>query len=243
MAITLPLDPTSDALVAKTTDGQLVSVNLAVSVPQAVLALQGFGYGNLLTTEAVNATRPAAGGGAAETFRSLVSWLIPAVLIGLLIVLLMRGMGRGAVPGEGRSSIRTILPGRKKNDASDSVAATVPSVRLDDVAGVEEAKLELTETIEFLRTPERFHALGARIPRGIMLYGPPGTGKTMLARAVAAEAGVPVPLRVGLRLRREVRRRRREADPRPLCQGPQTGTRRDLRGRVRRPRQGARRRQ
>jgi cell division protease FtsH len=65
------------------------------------------------------------------------------------------------------------------------------AIRLSDVAGCDEAKLELTETIEFLRTPERFHKLGARIPRGIMLYGPPGTGKTMLARAVAAEAGVP----------------------------------------------------
>jgi cell division protease FtsH len=64
-------------------------------------------------------------------------------------------------------------------------------VTLDDVAGCDEAKLELTETIEFLRNPERFRALGARIPRGVMLYGPPGTGKTMLARAVAAEAGVP----------------------------------------------------
>jgi DNA-binding transcriptional regulator YbjK len=65
-------------------------------------------------------------------------------------------------------------------------------VRLEDVAGCDEAKLELTETIEFLRSPDRFRRLGARIPRGIMLYGPPGTGKTMLARAVAAEAGVPL---------------------------------------------------
>src|SRR5215208_7391442 len=68
---------------------------------------------------------------------------------------------------------------------------TAPSIRLDDVAGCDEAKLELTETIEFLKTPERFHRMGARIPRGILLYGPPGTGKTMLARAVATEAGVP----------------------------------------------------
>jgi cell division protease FtsH len=64
-------------------------------------------------------------------------------------------------------------------------------VALSDVAGCDEAKLELTETIEFLRSPERFHQLGARIPRGILMFGPPGTGKTMLARAVAAEAGVP----------------------------------------------------
>ncbi|MEA2519205.1 MAG: cell division protease FtsH, partial [Chloroflexota bacterium] len=70
-------------------------------------------------------------------------------------------------------------------------ALAVPTVALADVAGCDEAKLELTETIEFLRSPERFHKLGARIPRGILLYGPPGTGKTMLARAVAAEAGVP----------------------------------------------------
>src|SRR3712207_6871664 len=56
-------------------------------------------------------------------------------------------------------------------------------VHLDDVAGCEEAKLELAEPIEFLRNPARFRSLGARVPRGILLYGPPGTGKTMLARA------------------------------------------------------------
>jgi cell division protease FtsH len=64
------------------------------------------------------------------------------------------------------------------------------SVGFNDVAGVDEAKAELTETIEFLRNPERFSRLGGRVPRGILLYGPPGTGKTLLARAAAKEAGV-----------------------------------------------------
>ena len=65
------------------------------------------------------------------------------------------------------------------------------TVGFDDVAGVDEARSELTETIEFLRDPVRFGRLGGRVPRGILLYGPPGTGKTLLARAAAKEAGVP----------------------------------------------------
>ncbi len=64
-------------------------------------------------------------------------------------------------------------------------------VRLDDVAGSENAKQEITEVIDFLKEPDRFHALGAKIPRGILMMGPPGTGKTLMARAVAGEAGVP----------------------------------------------------
>ncbi|MCL4464608.1 MAG: ATP-dependent zinc metalloprotease FtsH [Chloroflexi bacterium] len=66
-----------------------------------------------------------------------------------------------------------------------------PTVTFVDVAGVEEAKVELQEVVEFLKYPEKFAALGARIPRGVLLVGPPGTGKTLLARAVAGEAGVP----------------------------------------------------
>src|SRR5207253_6074486 len=66
-----------------------------------------------------------------------------------------------------------------------------PTVTFTDVAGQEEAKMELQEVVEFLKYPEKFAALGARIPRGVLLVGPPGTGKTLMARAVAGEAGVP----------------------------------------------------
>ena len=66
-----------------------------------------------------------------------------------------------------------------------------PQVTFADVAGEDEAKKELTEVVDFLRNPAKYHQLGARLPRGVLLVGPPGTGKTLIARAVAGEAGVP----------------------------------------------------
>jgi cell division protease FtsH len=105
---------------------------------------------------------------------TLLNWLLPILTLGLIAFAGWRVYasmsGRGSFQLENHSG---------KQD-----------VGFDDVAGVDEARAELTETIEFLRNPERFSRLGGRVPRGILLYGPPGTGKTLLARAAAKEAGV-----------------------------------------------------
>ncbi|HEX6384433.1 MAG TPA: ATP-dependent zinc metalloprotease FtsH, partial [Anaerolineae bacterium] len=91
----------------------------------------------------------------------------------------MQGGGSNSIFGFGRSRARNL---------SD---ADRPTVTFEDVAGVDEAKLELAEVVQFLREPEKFVQVGARIPKGVLMVGPPGTGKTLLARAVAGEAGVP----------------------------------------------------
>jgi cell division protease FtsH len=105
---------------------------------------------------------------------SIVSWLLPLLTLALIGIAGWRiyasMSGRGSFELENHNG---------KQD-----------VGFDDVAGVDEARAELTETIEFLRNPARFSRLGGRVPRGILLYGPPGTGKTLLARAAAKEAGV-----------------------------------------------------
>ena len=178
-------------LLARLRDGQVVKIDLAVGAAEAASALNSLGYGHLLTSEAAAIVRPPAAGNA----NALLSFA-PLALLVLTVVLLWRMSRRSSAGGrDSASRFMTILP----VDANPNVIASGPDgigqggthVTLADVAGCDEAKFELTEAIEFLKTPERFRRLGARIPRGIMLYGPPGTGKTMLARAVAAEAGVP----------------------------------------------------
>ncbi|MCP9887305.1 ATP-dependent zinc metalloprotease FtsH [Cyanobium sp. ATX 6A2] len=108
--------------------------------------------------------------------------LFPLLLIGSLIFLARRSNGMPGGPGQAMQFGKTKARFAMEADTG---------VKFDDVAGVEEAKQDLQEVVTFLKTPERFTSVGARIPRGALLVGPPGTGKTLLAKAIAGEAGVP----------------------------------------------------
>jgi cell division protease FtsH len=114
---------------------------------------------------------------------TLLSWILPVALFFGVWVFLMRRMSRGMGAGGGLMSI-----GKSK---AKVYVETDTRVSFGDVAGADEAKAELAETVAFLKDPQAGGRLGARMPKGILLVGPPGTGKTLLARAVAGEAGVP----------------------------------------------------
>jgi cell division protease FtsH len=110
----------------------------------------------------------------------LLTWLLPIAVLVLIWFLLMRRLqGRGGPLSIG------------KNQARIYDATKAGKVTFDDVAGVDEAEAELFEVVDFLKSPQKYTALGARIPKGVLLVGPPGTGKTLLAKAVAGEAHVP----------------------------------------------------
>jgi cell division protease FtsH len=113
-------------------------------------------------------------------FSMLSLWLPFLVLIGIWIFFMnrMQGGGRGGAMGFGKSKAKLLTEKHGR-------------VTFDDVAGIDEAKEELEEIVEFLRNPQKFSRLGGKIPKGALLVGPPGTGKTLLARAIAGEAGVP----------------------------------------------------
>ncbi|MFM6975126.1 MAG: ATP-dependent zinc metalloprotease FtsH [Agromyces sp.] len=113
-------------------------------------------------------------------FMSLLGIILPALLIGGFFWRMLAGTQGGG------SRIMQFGKSRAKLVSKES-----PKVTFDDVAGADEAIEELNEIKEFLKEPAKFQAVGARIPKGVLLYGPPGTGKTLLARAVAGEAGVP----------------------------------------------------
>jgi cell division protease FtsH len=135
------------------------------------------GFEKLMTQKGVNFDSKGTGG---SPWWSLLTSLLPFVLLfGFWIFLMNQVQGGG-------SKVMSFGKSRAKRMTPDS-----PKIGFKDVAGVDEAVEELHEIKEFLENPKKFQALGARIPKGVLLYGPPGTGKTLLARAVAGEAGVP----------------------------------------------------
>ncbi len=153
------------------------STNFSTQIPSFANNAQ---LSQLLQSEGVtiDAQPPNSGPSVVE---SLIFGFGPTLLLILLFVMIFRragGGGAGGLMSFGRSRARRV-------EASDQ------HITFEDVAGIDEAKEELTEIVDFLKTPDKYLKLGARIPRGVLLSGQPGTGKTLLARAVAGEADVP----------------------------------------------------
>ncbi|MFH6769051.1 ATP-dependent zinc metalloprotease FtsH [Gaetbulibacter aquiaggeris] len=118
-----------------------------------------------------------------NSFINVFSWLIPILLLFFFWLVIIRGIysGKGTNPlfNFGKATIRVSEKGQKSH------------INFNDIAGLKEAKVEVMEVVDFLKNPEKYTKLGAKIPKGVMLIGPPGTGKTLMAKALAGEAGVP----------------------------------------------------
>jgi cell division protease FtsH len=166
-------NPGSLLVTATLPDGDALQANYPSD--QSALSLQ-----DLLERQKIDFAAKAPSHG--SIFTSLLESLLPFVLIAGVWIFVLRRM-RGGAGGMGQ--LMSFGKSRAKRLAPD-----LPTIGFKDVAGVDEAVEELQEIKEFLADPRRFQALGARIPKGVLLYGPPGTGKTLLARAVAGEAGV-----------------------------------------------------
>ncbi|MFL5917052.1 MAG: ATP-dependent zinc metalloprotease FtsH [Gaiellaceae bacterium] len=164
------IDPNKQSLTLTDKQGQHYSVHYASPQAEAQLEKSMVDNGVIFNSKGVG-TSP---------WWSILTSLLPFVLLfGFWIFLMNQVQGGGSkVMSFGKSRAKRMTP-----DA--------PKIGFKDVAGVDEAVEELQEIKEFLENPKKFQALGARIPKGVLLYGPPGTGKTLLARAVAGEAGVP----------------------------------------------------
>ena len=117
----------------------------------------------------------------------IINFVLPILIIVLIWILLMRKMGGGAGSGAGPGGIFNI--GKSKATLFDK--GTKVNITFNDVAGLDEAKVEVMEIVDFLKNPKKYTSLGGKIPKGALLIGPPGTGKTLLAKAMAGEAQVP----------------------------------------------------
>ncbi len=158
-----------NTLDVKETNGESFSTGYPPNTEQALL--------NSLDSNSVKTTVHGTGG---SSLLSLLTYILPFVLFfGFWIFLMNQMQGGGS---------RVMNFGKSK---AKRMSVDAPKITFRDVAGVDEAVQELEEIKDFLENPKKFQALGARIPKGVLLYGPPGTGKTLLARAVAGEAGVP----------------------------------------------------
>ena len=162
-------NPPRQQISANLVEGGKVKVNYPT--PQSATQFQ-----NLLEREGIEFDSK--GTGSSAWWALLINVLPFVILIAFWIFLMNQVQGGSKVMSFGKSRAKRMSP--------DS-----PKVTFKDVAGADEAVEELHEIKEFLENPKKFQALGARIPKGVLLYGPPGTGKTLLARAVAGEAGVP----------------------------------------------------
>jgi cell division protease FtsH len=166
---TATVDNTTGVITGTLADGTKYTVSGPLSAPDSeVQALKPLGSNAKFVTPTTN------------VLVSVLEWILPFALIaGVFFYISRKAQGQmGSIMSIGRSKAKLYSTER-------------PSTTFDDVAGYDGVKLEISEVVDFLKTPARFKDIGARIPKGILLVGPPGTGKTLLARAVAGEAGVP----------------------------------------------------
>jgi cell division protease FtsH len=165
-------NPSKQEIVATLRDDQSTQVVVHYASEEAQLEFQNVLQDNNITWDSK--------GTGSSPWWSLLTAILPFVILIAFWIFLMNQVQGGG------SKVMSFGKSRAKRMTPDS-----PKIGFKDVAGVDEAVEELQEIKEFLENPKKFQALGARIPKGVLLYGPPGTGKTLLARAVAGEAGVP----------------------------------------------------